>query len=229
MPLLLPVVPAGFTGILRIGLTLPLDAQDTLILAVIGDPLVAPGLDPQFVMDTVAGATAHVQQNFGVAIPPALVPALEQYLTAQLEISWPAVGRPSPVAWAPRSQLYSLAHLSLDPPLFAVVQAASALDARHGQPIPGTPEHTAGCCVRAPGDGDPPGLARADQGLAQGGAARGQNCGILGEGQSEQPGCGGKQDALPRHSSSRDSNADGLDPTKPRVRAKQVPAQQRPL
>lgn len=192
VPLLLPVIPAGFTGILRIALTLPLDAQDTLILAVIGDPLLGAGLDAQFLADTVAGASAHVQQNFGIAIPPTLVPDLERYLTDQVA----AIVAGGRAAFAgslgTEAQVYSLAHLSLDLALFAVVRASSAAAAAR-------PESWLARAYRWL-------LTSVHQALAStlawlgpteawaAGAARGQNCGmVMGEGQS---GCGGKQDNL---------------------------------
>src|SRR6185369_12484289 len=73
VPLLLQVVPAGFTGMLQIELTSQPGAPDGQLLVAIGDPLFHPGLDPEVVSNAVAGAQTYLL-NEGVTVPPALVP-----------------------------------------------------------------------------------------------------------------------------------------------------------
>jgi hypothetical protein len=124
IPLLLPVVPAGFSGSMQIGLTLPPGAQDNLLVASIGNPLYNPGLDPQAVDDAVAGARAYLQEA-GVAVPPALVPELVQYATNQFE-RLVASGRAAMVdSLGTVPEVYSMSQLRLDLALYAADRAAS--------------------------------------------------------------------------------------------------------
>ena len=125
IPLLLPVVPAGFTGILQIGLTLPIGAQDNSLLTAIGEPLFNPGLDPTAVSNAVAGARAYLESS-GVTVSPALNAELEQYASNQLRLVVEN-GRPAFVAsLGTQVQIYSMAQLHFDLALFGVVRAAAS-------------------------------------------------------------------------------------------------------
>jgi hypothetical protein len=124
IPLLLPVVPAGFTGSIEIGLTLPPGAQDNLLVASIGNPFYVPGLDPQVVDDAVAGARAYLQ-DAGVAVAPELVPALRQYATNQFE-RLVASGRAAMVnSLGTAPEVYSMSQLRLDLVFYGADRAAS--------------------------------------------------------------------------------------------------------
>lgn len=126
VPLLLPVVPAGFSGILRIGLTASPTAQNATMLAAIGEAFFNPLLDPQIVADAVAGARAYAQQNLGVTIPPALVPDLERYATTQLE-SAVALGRQAVItSFGSPPQVYSQAQLSIDLARYGAARALAS-------------------------------------------------------------------------------------------------------
>ena len=125
IPLLLPVVPAGFTGILQIGLTLPLGAQDSLLLTSVGDPLFNSGLDPQVVSDAVAGAQAYLE-GFNVTVSPALAAEMEQYAANQFR----QVLRNGQAAFSAslgtQVQVYSMSHLRFDLVFFAGARAAQS-------------------------------------------------------------------------------------------------------
>jgi hypothetical protein len=124
IPLLLPVVPAGFTGSMEIGLTLPAGAQDNLLVASIGSPLYDPVIDPQVVDDAVAGARAYLQ-DAGVAVPSELVPALTQYATNQFE-RLVASGRAAMVnSLGTAPEVYSMSQLRLDLVFYGADRAAS--------------------------------------------------------------------------------------------------------
>jgi hypothetical protein len=123
VPLLLPAVPAGFAGILHIGLTLPPGAQDRVLLAALGDPVLDPTLDPQALDAAVSGAREYVLDNFGVTIPPELVPELEQYATDQLELALASERAVFAAGLGTRPQVYSSAQLNLDLALFGAVRA----------------------------------------------------------------------------------------------------------
>jgi len=124
LPLLLPVIPAGYTGQMRIQFSFPSTAPDTFILLGIDDPVFGSGVDPQFVAREVAGAQAYVQQNFGLTISAALLAAMRQYATNQLQ----AVivnGRSAFVASTGTDpQIYSVTQLELDLAMFAASRAA---------------------------------------------------------------------------------------------------------
>ena len=84
IPLLLPLVPSGFTGVLQIGLTHPVGAEESLLVVALGDPMFNAGLDPGLATRAVAGARAYLQAN-GVACTSSLVPELEHYVTNQFQ------------------------------------------------------------------------------------------------------------------------------------------------
>jgi CSLREA domain-containing protein len=126
MPFLLPIVPAGSAGSLSFRVTIPNTAQEgdrITLLATLGDH---PYLDPDLSTETVSGfveaARAYVQTNVDVPVPPAAVPALEQYVRDQFE-SMVDAGRIALVAsHGTRALAYSLSWLDLDLALFAATQ-----------------------------------------------------------------------------------------------------------
>ena len=123
IPLLLPVVPAGFTGMLQIGLMIPDGAQDSVVLAAIGDPVFNPGLDPGVVSGALAGAQAYLQTS-GVSLSPALVLDLEQYTTNQFRLVVEN-GRAAFVAsLGTEVQVYSASQLHFDRVFFGAARAA---------------------------------------------------------------------------------------------------------
>jgi hypothetical protein len=126
LPLLLPIVPSGFSGILRIELTLPQNAQDSFLVAAIGDARFAGSLDPKFIADAANGAQAYLQQVLGITLTSPVVTQLQQYATSQFQ-QLVANGQAAFAATlGTQPQLYSLAQLQLDLAFFAAPRAASA-------------------------------------------------------------------------------------------------------
>ncbi len=123
VPLLLQVVPAGFTGILQIELTSLPGAQDRQLQAALGDPLFTPGLDAAVVSDAVAGAQAYLLKE-GVTVPPALVPDLEQYVTNQFQRVKEGGHAAFVANLGTQPQVYSMSQLHLDLVFFAAAQTA---------------------------------------------------------------------------------------------------------
>ncbi|MFH0725325.1 MAG: choice-of-anchor Q domain-containing protein [Pseudomonadota bacterium] len=118
VPLLLPVVPAGFTGALQFVLSFPPLAQAGEFFASTGSPYFNPTLTPQIVSGLAAGAQAYAPRGIGVTIPTTLLPAIEQYVTNQLRLvvdngrnAWVTNLGSSP-------QVYSLAQLQIDAAFF---------------------------------------------------------------------------------------------------------------
>jgi hypothetical protein len=124
IPLLLPVVPAGYTGILQIGLTLPPGAQDNMLVTSIGDPFFNPGLDPQAVNDNVAGVRAYLQR-LGVTVPAALVPDLNQYATNQFQRLVESGRAAMTSSLGTQVEVYSMSQLHLDLAFYAMARVAT--------------------------------------------------------------------------------------------------------
>jgi len=123
VPLLLPVVPAGFTGTLQIVLRLPPDAAASTLFVSIDTPYFSPTLKPKVVSSLVLGAVAYAQQGFHVAIPSALIPDLEQYVRNQLQLVVDN-GRAAFVAsLGETQQVYSLSQLQIDVAIVGAVRA----------------------------------------------------------------------------------------------------------
>jgi hypothetical protein len=124
LPLLLATVPSGFSGFLRIELTLPENSQDTFLVAAIGDPRFATGPDPRFIADAVSGAQAYLQQVLGITIAPTVMSQLQAYATSQFQrvVADGQVAFTSTLGTDPR--VYSLAQLQLDLAFFAATRAA---------------------------------------------------------------------------------------------------------
>ncbi len=126
--LLLPVIPAGSTSVLRILLTLPPDAPhgDTLTFAAyLGDSYFTPNFNPKILDEIVAGAQSYSQRALGVTIPPALIPDLKQYAMVQYQ-SLVASGRQSLVtSFTTQPEVYSLAQLNIDLAQFGAARATN--------------------------------------------------------------------------------------------------------
>ena len=123
IPLLLPVVPAGFSGVLDVRLTLPAGVPTFEIVAGLGQPLFHPDVDAQTVDAFTTGARAYADQALGTDVPTELVPELAQYFTTQLE-NVVADGRTALVEnVGTRGLVYSQAHLLVDLAKFAAARA----------------------------------------------------------------------------------------------------------
>ena len=120
LPLLLPIVPSGFTGVLRIALTLPANAQPTFLLSTLGDPIFMTGVTQELIDNVVAGARAYVQQNFGVTVPATLIPQLQQYAATQFQRIVANGQTTFAASFGADPLIYSLAQLQLDLAAFAV-------------------------------------------------------------------------------------------------------------
>jgi hypothetical protein len=116
VPLVLPVVPAGFTGTLQLLLFIPQPAPtDVSTLFVnIDTPYFNPTLSSAAVSGLVQGAMGYSPIGFATTVDPALVPALQQYVANQLQLLV-GNGRTAFVASLGTSpQVYSHAQLVVD-------------------------------------------------------------------------------------------------------------------
>ena len=120
MTLLLPVVPAGFTGMLEFTLTLN-QAGPYEVTFGAGGPYFQPDLNPRVVSAFLIGAQSYAQRSFGTSsFPPSLV--LEEYIREQLQ-NVVAQGFNSLLAnFGSQSQVYSVGHLMIDLARYAAVQ-----------------------------------------------------------------------------------------------------------
>lgn len=126
VPLLLPIVPSGFSGVLRAKLVLPSNATDTFIVAANGDPVLAGGSPSTFATNATTGAQSYLQQVFGITVPAALIPQMQQYATTQLQ-QIVAEGQTAFVGTlGTQVRVYSLAQLQLDLAFFAATRVGSA-------------------------------------------------------------------------------------------------------
>lgn len=125
VPLLLPVVPAGFIGSLQLGLVQPNDAEETFLVAAIGDPLFTPALDEEMLAGAVAGAEAYLAEG-DVTVPAGV---LAPYVAAQLDLVV-AAGRAAFVAnLGTAADVYSASQLHFDRVFFGGSQAAQVASA----------------------------------------------------------------------------------------------------
>jgi CSLREA domain-containing protein len=133
LPLFLPVVPAGFVGVLELVLTPPPQTLGREIVLVAGTdaPYVLPDRRPQIPPEFIAGARAYAERALGVAIPPDLAPELEQYAAEQLarvvedgRRAWVASGGTQP-------QVYALSQLLVD-----VAQRGAVLAGQSARLVP---------------------------------------------------------------------------------------------
>ena len=132
LPILVPVVPAGYSGMLTFTLAVPPgDAQggtDFLFNMYLNsdNPYFNPALDPNVVSQFVSNAQNYSQSNWGVTIPNSLVPGLQAYVTSELQTAI-ANGRTDLVAsLGGRTDAFSLTQFLIDA---ASVGASEALGA----------------------------------------------------------------------------------------------------
>lgn len=125
IPLLLPVVPAGFTGSLTFKVTIPNTAQAGeffTMVAAIGNPYFNPELSADTVSALVQGAQAYAQTNMDVTLPPIVIPALEQYVRNQFQSMVNNSRSAIVTSHSSRPLVYSLAWLQMDLALFGAAQ-----------------------------------------------------------------------------------------------------------
>jgi hypothetical protein len=117
--LLIPVIPAGFTGALELTVTPPRAAVFEFTFGV-GDPYYGPALNPRVVNAFIEGAQAYARRSFGVNVfrPRA---ELEAYITGQLEavVSAGSADLVGSVGTVPR--VHTVPHLMIDLARFAAV------------------------------------------------------------------------------------------------------------
>ncbi len=139
VPLLVPVIPAGYTGELRFVLAIPgtfTEGSSFTFFASNGDPLLQPGSEPSVVVGPMAaGAVDYARANLGVTIPPAENAALVQYVANQLQNSV-ANGRAAFSSSSGATALvYSLGQMNIDAALFAASQAVGGTGAALESPL----------------------------------------------------------------------------------------------
>jgi CSLREA domain-containing protein len=126
---LIPVIPAGYTGILDLGLQVPsgLSEGTTFLLYVNNqNSFFDPTLDPLALRDLVAGAQSYAQSTFGVTIPATLTGALESYISTQLQ-NVITIGRQDLLSSSgSQSDTFSLAQMEIDFAAYATVAALTA-------------------------------------------------------------------------------------------------------
>jgi hypothetical protein len=123
IPLLLPLVPAGFTGVLEVRLTIPpLFPTGPLspLVASIDDSVVNPTPADAFVQASLDGARSYVQQNFAQQVSAAVVPEVEDYIRTQLlnAVSQGRAGLAANVGTA--LPVFSMAWMQVDAAFFAL-------------------------------------------------------------------------------------------------------------
>ena len=114
IPLLLPIVPAGFTGTLQITLSVPPDAVPDALSVAIDTPYLTPALNPEALNHLVAGAVAYAPGAFHVTIPSSVVPVLEQYVRNQLQLVVDNGRMALVVSLGEAQQVFSLPQLQID-------------------------------------------------------------------------------------------------------------------
>ena len=129
VPIFLPVVPAGYTGLLTFVLTLPADlayGSDFFMFVYGGTPFFNPGLDPGLVSQFISAAQSYASSVIGVTIPSTLSGSMETYITNQLQTAI-ANGRSDLVAgFGGQSDAYSMAEFVMDLAAYAAAQVESS-------------------------------------------------------------------------------------------------------
>ncbi|HVO88982.1 MAG TPA: choice-of-anchor Q domain-containing protein [Casimicrobiaceae bacterium] len=123
LPLLLPVVPAGFTGTLQLILNLPpVPTTASTFYLNIDTPYLHPQPDAQIVAGLVQGVFAYAPRGFATTIAPALTPFITQYVANQLQLvaDRGRVAFVTSLGNAP--QVYSLAQLQIDAALVGAIR-----------------------------------------------------------------------------------------------------------
>lgn len=134
IPLLLPVVPAGFTGTIEYNLTLPVGtphgAEFLVAVRMAREPWLG---DEAKVTDLVRGARAYAERSFGTPVPGSVDAAAVAYARMQLE-AIAAGGRAELVARrGDIRSLYSVAHIAIDLAAFMVDRTTAR--SRWGTPL----------------------------------------------------------------------------------------------
>ncbi len=128
VPLLLPIVPPGFTGVLRFTLDVPStlgEGDSFLFAATTSDPYLNPDLATGVLDTLVSGTQGYAQSNLGVAIPDTTRPALAQYEQNQF-LNAVANGRAEFAAEVGSSRLvYSLGQFTIDAAEYGVAKASA--------------------------------------------------------------------------------------------------------
>jgi len=127
LPLFLPLVPAGYSGILRISLRIPPSREEAILVAAPGNSEFTDS-GTTFVTNAVTGAQGYLQQVFGISVPAAVVPQLQQYATTQFQLLIENGRNVFATSIGTRPLIYSLAQLQLDLALFAASHTAAAAD-----------------------------------------------------------------------------------------------------
>jgi len=123
-PLLLPVIPAGFTGMLQILLKPPAVPPGPSTFFVNFDtPYFNPTLDPRIVGQIVAGAVAYSPIGFATVIPSTLIPGLEQYVTNQLNLVVDQGRKAFISSLGTSAQVFSYTQLQIDAAIVGAVRA----------------------------------------------------------------------------------------------------------
>ena len=123
VPLMLPIVPAGFTGVLQLALVAPpFQAAESTLFLNIDTPYFGPTLSPQIVSTLVQGAMAYAPVGLAVDIAPSVMPFLQQYVTNQLQLVVDR-GRSAFVAsLGTLPPIYSQAQLQIDAAIVGAVR-----------------------------------------------------------------------------------------------------------
>jgi len=130
VPLILPIIPAGYSGSLRFTVTIPSDyvhGETMQVYVAPAEPLLQVGVDPSVVVSQMAAAAAsYAQQNLGVTIPSSQIQLVNQYISNQLQ-SMVSAARTQFLATSGASPLvYSLSQLNIDAALFAASKVTGA-------------------------------------------------------------------------------------------------------
>jgi CSLREA domain-containing protein len=138
LPLFVPVVPAGYSGMLTFTLAVSPELMETLgndfifyMYLANGDPYFNPALDPSVVSQFVTNAQSYSQSNWGITIPDSSIASLQNYISSELQAAV-TDGRNDLIAsLGAQTDAFSLTQFLID---LASVGAAESLGA--GAPVP---------------------------------------------------------------------------------------------
>ena len=130
VPLLLPIIPAGFTGSLKFSITVPTTLQHGAVIqlyAASGDPFLQVGGDPSaLVSQLAAGAVVYAQENLRGSVS-ASNQALGQYILNQLQDGQAAARAQFSATSGSIPLVYSLGQLNIDAANFAAANATGGV------------------------------------------------------------------------------------------------------
>jgi len=132
IPLLLPIVPAGYTGFLEITLGSPPGSQpgSTFFDYTLLEPsLMNPGLSTSTLAGLVQGAQAYAQNVLGFTIPSTAVPATQQYVQNQYAFTLEDCRTVLLETFGARPCVSSLAQLTMDAAIFGLSQTTAPMSA----------------------------------------------------------------------------------------------------